>query len=87
MIEKNVEISNPSGLQARMGALFVQTAGKFTSSIWVAKDEKKVNGKSIMGILSLGIGNGTSITIGADGDDEVKAVEELIGLIQSNFNE
>ena len=87
MIEKNIEITNPSGLQARMGALFVQTAGKFTSNIWIAKSEKKVNGKSIMGILSLGIGKGTSITIGAEGEDENQAVEELISLVQSDYHE
>lgn len=87
MIEKNIEITNPSGLQARMGALFVQTAGKFTSNIWIAKSEKKVNGKSIMGILSLGIGKGVSITIGAEGEDEGQAIEELISLVQSDYNE
>ena len=87
MIEKNIEITNPSGLQARMGALFVQTAGKFTSNIRIAKSEKKVNGKSIMGILSLGIGKGTSITIGAEGEDENQAVEELISLVQSDYHE
>ncbi len=87
MIEKNVQVTNPSGLQARMGALLVQTAGKFTSNIWISKNEKKVNAKSIMGILSMGISKGTLITIGADGDDEAQAVEELTGLIQSNFDE
>lgn len=86
MIEKNVEITNPSGLQARMGALFVQTAGKYISSIWITKDEKKVNGKSIMGILSLGIGRNSSITIGAEGEDEVLAIDELISLLQSEYN-
>lgn len=87
MIEKRVEITNPSGLQARMGALFVQTAGKFTSNIWVSRNEKRVNAKSIMGILSLAVGKGAAVTIGAEGEDEVQAIEELFGLIQSNFRD
>ena len=87
MIEKTVEISNPTGLHARPAALFVQTAGKFTSYVWISKDEKKVNAKSIMGLMSLAVSKGTVITIGAEGEDEQMAVKELIDLITSGLRE
>jgi phosphocarrier protein len=63
MIEKNVEITNPIGLHARPAAIFVQTAGKFESNIWLIKGDKKVNAKSIMGLMSLAISYGTEVTI------------------------
>ena len=87
MIEKDVEISNPTGLHARPAALFVQTAGKFTSHIWISKGEKKVNAKSIMGLMSLAVASGTVITLGAEGEDEQLAMKELIDLIESSFRE
>ncbi|MCX7710494.1 MAG: HPr family phosphocarrier protein [Clostridia bacterium] len=87
MVEKTVEVTNPTGLHARPAALFVQTAGKFTSHIWISKDEKKVNAKSIMGLMSLAVSQGTSVTIGAEGEDEQIALRELIDLITSGFGE
>ncbi|NMB32779.1 MAG: HPr family phosphocarrier protein [Clostridium sp.] len=87
MVEQTVKIVNPSGLHARPAAMFVQTAGKFTSSIWIRKGEKKINAKSIMGLMSLAIAKGTEIIIGAEGEDEAKAVSELIELITSGFGE
>lgn len=87
MVERSVEVTNPTGLHARPAALFVQTAGKFTSNIWIAKGEKKVNAKSIMGLMSLAVSQGFTITIGAEGDDENLAVKELIDLITSGFRE
>jgi phosphocarrier protein HPr len=87
MIEKTVTITNPTGLHARPAALFVQTAGKFTSYVWLSKNDKKVNAKSIMGLMSLAVSNGTVITIGADGEDEQIAVKELIDLVTSGFRE
>lgn len=87
MIEKTVKISNPTGLHARPAALFVQTAGKFTSHVWISKEDKKVNAKSIMGLMSLAVAKGTFITIGAEGDDEQMAVKELIDLVTSGFRE
>jgi len=87
MIEKEVEVVNPSGLHARPASLFVQTAGKFTSSIWISYGHKKVNAKSIMGLMSLAISKGTLITVGAEGEDEVLAVKELIDLITAGFRE
>lgn len=87
MIEKVVMISNPAGLHARPAALFVQTAGKFTSKVWITKNDKRVNAKSIMGLMSLAISSGTAIAIGAEGEDEELAVNELVDLVTSGFRE
>jgi phosphocarrier protein len=85
MIEMKVEITNPVGLHARPAAIFVQTAGKFESNIWLIKGDKKVNAKSIMGLMSLAISSGTEVTIGAEGEDEELAVNDLVELVQSGF--
>lgn len=87
MVEKAVKVSNPTGLYARPAALFVQTAGKFTSSIWIIKGEKRVNAKSIMGLMSLAVSQGAEVAIGAEGEDEHLAVKELIDLITYGFKE
>ncbi|HOQ00202.1 MAG TPA: HPr family phosphocarrier protein [Acetivibrio clariflavus] len=87
MVEKTIEITNPSGLHARPAALFVQTAGKFTSNIWIKVGDKKVNAKSIMGLISLAVSKGTLITIIAEGEDEEQAVNEIIDLVTSGFGE
>jgi phosphocarrier protein len=87
MVERAIEITNPTGLHARPAALFVQTAGKFTSQIWIKSGQKKVNAKSIMGLMSLAVSSGTQIVIGAEGEDEEIAVDELIDLITSGFVE
>lgn len=75
MIEQNVPVA--ASLEARPAALFVQTASKFASSIQVKIDDKVVNAKSIMGIISLGVLDGQVLTIIANGEDENQAVEEL----------
>lgn len=87
MIERTVEIANPTGLHARPAALFVQTAGKFTSEIWISRGERKVNAKSIMGLMSLAASQGTSVVIGAEGEDEQLALKELVDLVLSGFKE
>jgi phosphocarrier protein HPr len=87
MVEKTIEVTNPTGLHARPAALFFQTAGKFTSNIWITKSEKKVNAKSIMGLMSLAVAQGTKVTISAEGEDENLAVKELLDLITSGFRE
>lgn len=87
MVESSVEITNPTGLHARPAALFVQTAAKFSSHIWIVKQEKRVNAKSIMGLMSLAVSKGMKITVGAQGDDEQQAVNELVSLIEQNFYE
>ncbi len=78
MIEKEIIVNISSGLEARPAALFVQVASKFNSHIYVVINEKKVNAKSIMGMMSLGVIEGEKIIIGADGEDEEQAMAELI---------
>ena len=80
-------IKNKLGLHARPAALFVQTANRFKSEIEVRKGRQKVNGKSIMGIMTLAIGSGTAVTITATGDDATNAIEEISNLIENNFGE
>lgn len=87
MYSKEVEVLNQAGLHARPATFFIQKANEFKSSIWVEKDERKVNAKSLLGVLSLGITKGTSINIIADGVDEEEAVVTLVNLIASNFAE
>lgn len=82
MVEKQVEVQLKSGLQARQAALFVQEANRYSSDVYLEKDDKKVNAKSIMGIMSLAISKGTAVTISADGNDEQNAVDSLAGLIE-----
>lgn len=87
MYSKEVVLQNQVGLHARPATFFIQKANEFKSSIWVEKDERKVNAKSLLGVLSLGIARGTSISIIADGVDEKQAVDALVDLIDSNFSE
>ncbi|MBQ8338372.1 MAG: HPr family phosphocarrier protein [Oscillospiraceae bacterium] len=87
MFVKEVEVKNQVGLHARPATFFIQKANEFKSSIWVEKEERRVNAKSLLGILSLGIIGGTAIKIIADGDDEAAAVESLIALVDSGFSE
>lgn len=82
MVEKQVNVQLKSGLQARQAALFVQEANRYNSDVYLEKEEKKVNAKSIMGIMSLAISKGTDVTISADGSDEESAVEGLSALIE-----
>lgn len=81
VINKKVTVKNKQGLHARPAALFVQLANKFDSSIIVKKGKEKVNGKSIMGILMLAAGQGSQITIEAEGDDAEQAISELERLV------
>jgi len=81
MLEKKVIIKGKSGLHARPAAYFVKVANKFDSEIWIKKDEKKVSAKSIIGVLSLGIGQGMEVIIEAQGKDEAEAINELETLI------
>ena len=81
------QFNNQVGLHARPATFFIQKANEFKSSIWVEKDERRVNAKSLLGVLSLGIVKGTSIQLIADGPDEEEAVAALIELISSYFSE
>ena len=87
MFVKEVSVKNQVGLHARPATFFIQKANEFKSSIWVEKEERRVNAKSLLGILSLGIVGGTDIRIIADGADEQLAVEGLTKLVESDFAE
>ncbi len=87
MVSSEVVVQNSVGLHARPATFFIQRANEFKSSIWVEKDERRVNAKSLLGVLSLGIVKGTQISIIADGSDEEEAVKTLVDLIDSNFSE
>ena len=87
MYVKEVTVENQVGLHARPATFFIQKANEFKSSIWVEKEERRVNAKSLLGVLSLGIVSGTSIRIIADGSDEKNAVESLVKLVESGFAE
>ena len=87
MCMKDIEVKNQVGLHARPATFFIQRANEYKSSIWVEKDERRVNAKSLLGVLSLGVVQGTKILIVADGSDEQEAVDTLVELIESNFSE
>ena len=87
MVSREVTIINNIGLHARPATFFIQKANTYSCSIWVEKDERKVNAKSLLGVLSLGIAKGMSINIIADGIDEDAAIESLCALINSGFEE
>ncbi len=82
MYVKEVTVENQVGLHARPATFFIQKANEFKSSIWVEKEERRVNAKSLLGVLSLGIVRGTTIRIIADGADEQAAVDGLIKLVR-----
>lgn len=87
MFVKEVMVKNQVGLHARPATFFIQKANEFKSSIWIEKEERRVNAKSLLGILSLGIVGGTGIKVIADGADEKAAVEALVELVDSGFSE
>lgn len=87
MYSKDVMVQNQVGLHARPATFFIQKANEFRSSIWIEKEERRVNAKSLLGILSLGIIGGTQIKLIADGADEQAAVNALVELVESGFSE
>ena len=87
MISRSITISNSVGLHARPATFFVQKANSFKSSIWVEKEDCRVNAKSLLGVLSLGISKGTEIQLIADGVDENNAIDGLAELIDGEFGE
>ena len=87
MYVKDVTVQNQVGLHARPATFFIQKANEFKSSIWVEKEERRVNAKSLLGVLSLGIMGGTNIRIIAGGPDKEQAVDELVKLVDSGFAE
>ena len=87
MISRSVTIQNSVGLHARPATFFIQKANSYKCSIWVEKEDCRVNAKSLLGVLSLGIVKGTTITIIADGNDENEAVKGLADLVDGGFPE
>ena len=85
MYTQVVTVKNEVGLHAKPATYFIQKANEFQSGIWVEKDERRVNAKSLLGILSLGIVQNTDITLIADGADEKTAVDALIALVEADF--
>lgn len=87
MIEREVEIVNRLGLHARAAAKLVQTAGNFDSRLWLVKGGEEVDAKSILGLLLLAAGQGTTVTLRADGEDERAAIDAVSELIADRFHE
>ncbi|MBQ8163934.1 MAG: HPr family phosphocarrier protein [Clostridia bacterium] len=87
MTKRDVTITNNIGLHARPATFFIQKANSYKSLIWIEKDDRKINAKSLLGVLSLGIAKGMTVTIIADGQDEADAVNGLSDLINTGFAE
>ena len=87
MVKKEMTITNNIGLHARPATFFIQKANSYASSVWVEKDDRRVNAKSLLGVLSMGIAKGMTVTLIADGADEQAAIDGLVALIDSNFGE
>lgn len=87
MFVKDVAVKNKVGLHARPATFFIQKANEFKSSIWVEKEGRRVNAKSLLGVLSLGISQENTIRIIADGSDEESAVDGLVKLVESGFED
>ncbi len=87
MISREITITNSIGLHARPATFFIQKANAYKSSIWVEKDDRRVNAKSLLGVLSLGIAQGMTITLIADGQDESVALDGLFELVDKGLTE
>ncbi len=87
MVERIVTIRNRAGMHARPAALLVKTASSFSSQIFIEKDSERVNGKSIMGVITLGATYNTPLKVIADGPDEVQAVDAIERLFEARFEE
>jgi len=87
MQQREIEIVNKLGLHARASAKLTQMAGQFTAEVWITRDSRKVNAKSIMGVMMLAAAKGSVIAIETDGPDEAQAMAALVGLISEKFGE
>ncbi len=87
MISRDVTIQNNVGLHARPATFFIQKANSYKASIWVEKEDRRVNAKSLLGVLSLGIVKGMTVTLIADGVDEAAALDGLSELIATGFED
>ncbi len=84
---REIEIANKLGLHARASAKLTQLAGQFTAEVWISRDGRKVNAKSIMGVMMLAAAKGSIVAIETDGPDEDQAMTALVGLINDKFGE
>ena len=87
MIQQKIRIINKLGLHARASAKLTQLASKFKSEVWITRDERRVNAKSIMGVMMLAAGKGSILLLEAEGEDEIICISELYHLIQNKFGE
>ena len=87
MLQREVEIINKLGLHARASAKLTQTAGRFRSEIWLSRNGRRVNAKSIMGVMMLAAAKGTTVIVETDGPDEGEALHALESLVASRFGE
>ena len=87
MYDKKVTVQNQVGLHARPATFFIQKANEYKATVWVEKDERRVNSKSLLGVLSLGIVGGTEIRVIADGPDDKEAVEALVKMVEAGFTD
>lgn len=87
MLKRDIEIINKLGLHARASTRLTQAAGRFASEIWIGRDERRVNAKSIMGVMMLAASQGTVVTLEASGPDETAAMETLVALVEGRFGE
>jgi phosphocarrier protein len=87
MQQREIEIVNKLGLHARASAKLTQMAGRFTAEVWISRDARRVNAKSIMGVMMLAAAKGSVVTIETDGPDETQAMTALVGLINEKFGE
>lgn len=87
MVSRNITIKNSVGLHARPATFFIQKANSYKSYVWVEKDDRRVNAKSLLGVLSLGITKGMEVTLIADGPDEVEALNSLEELVETGFED
>ena len=87
MISETVVIQNKVGLHSRPATSFIQKANEYKCSVWIEKNERRVNAKSLLGVLSLGVLQGTEISIITDGPDEVDAIDAMVSLVNSDFSD
>lgn len=87
MLQREIEIINKLGLHARASAKLTQTAGQHKSQIWLSRENKRINAKSIMGVMMLAAAKGTTISIETDGEDEEQAMNAIVALISDKFGE
>lgn len=87
MIQQDIEIINKLGLHARASAKLTQLAAKFKSDVWMSRNKRRVNAKSIMGVMMLAAGKGATVTLEVDGTDEQACFDALVALINDKFGE